>query len=430
LPPEGLYLHLPFCLSLCPYCDFVVVAGAAARGPRNRVAELVEAELVELDLRAGLLGTTDRGRPKRALDSVYLGGGTPSLLTAVQVARLLERVDERLTVAPGAEVTIEANPGADELGDLAGFRAAGVNRLSIGAQSLDDAALRRLGRRHRAGDVVAAVAAARAAGFPIVSLDLLSDIPGQSIDAWRASLEWALALEPEHLSMYTLALADPEADGLTGPQGDHLPVTRGARAWRERARTDQSEERAAEMEVLVDDLAEAAGLRRYEIANLARPGLESRHNLLYWRRRPHLAIGPGAHAFDGRRRRSWNAALLGGYLAAAAAGRLPPGGHDDIDAGTAIAEEAMLGLRLAEGIGPPLTTHPLVAPALAWGRDHGLVEEVVGARLTQTGRLLADEVFVRLFAAFPSARQGIERAAGSGARALQMAATAHPGASA
>jgi oxygen-independent coproporphyrinogen-3 oxidase len=185
------------------------------------------------------------------------------------------------------------------------------------------------------------------------------------------------------------------------------------------------------MEILVDDLAQAAGLRRYEIANLARPGQESRHNLLYWRRRPYLAIGPGAHAFDGRRRRSWNAARLDGYVAAAAAGRLPPGGHDDIDANTAIAEEAMLGLRLVEGIGSPLLAHPIVAPALAWGRDHGLVEEVVGrARLTQAGRLLADEVFVRLFAESTNVPQRPERAAGPGDRRAQVAVPARPGASA
>ncbi len=223
------------------------MAGAAARGPRNRVAALIEAALVELDLRAELLRSTEGSGPRRPLGSVYLGGGTPSLLTPAQVGRLLERVDERLTIAPDAEVTLEANPGADERGDLAGFRAAGVNRLSLGAQSLDDGALRRLGRRHRAADVMSAVAAARAARFSNVSLDLLTDIPGQTIDAWRASLEHALALEPEHLSVYALALTDPDAEGLTGPRGDHLPLTRGARAWRERARAEQSEERAASL---------------------------------------------------------------------------------------------------------------------------------------------------------------------------------------
>ena len=166
----------------------------------------------------------------------------------------------------------------------------------------------------------------------LLSLDLLTDIPGQTLDSWRRTLGRALDLGPDHLSVYTLTLDDPEAEGLSGPGGDHLPVSRGASAWRERARGEQSEDRAAEMELLTDELAEAAGLHRYEIANLARPGFESRHNLLYWRRRPYLAIGPGAHASDGARRRTWNAARLDGYLAALADGRLPPGGSDEVDA--------------------------------------------------------------------------------------------------
>lgn len=389
-------MHVPFCVSLCPYCDFVVVAGAAARGPRDRIAELLDAELVELDLRSQRLAGV-HGRAVAPLASVYLGGGTPSLLSAAQVGRLLALVEQRLGIAAGAEVTIEANPGPGELGDLAGFRAAGVDRLSIGAQSFNDVELRRLGRRHRAADVTAAVAAARSAGFRNVSLDLLTDIPGQTLPSWRASLERALALAPEHLSVYTLSLGDPDEEGLTGRGGDHLPVPDGARAWRERARPEQSEERAAEMELLTDELAEAAGLRRYEIANLARPGSESRHNLLYWRRRPHLGIGPGAHAFDGQRQRSWNGARLDGYVAALREGRLPPGGREELDAATAIAETAMLGLRLLEGISSALAGHPLVAPALAWARTNALVEEVGSrSRLTQTGRLLANEVFERL----------------------------------
>jgi oxygen-independent coproporphyrinogen-3 oxidase len=151
------------------------------------------------------------------------------------------------------------------------------------------------------------------------------------------------------------------------------------------------------MERLTDDLADAAGLRRYEIANLARPGLESRHNLLYWRRRPYLAIGPGAHASDGRRLRTWNTAPLDSYVAALASGRLPPGGSDEVDAATALAESAILGLRLSEGIGSRLAAEPAIAPALAWAHEHGLVEAAgERTRLTRQGRLLANEVFVRL----------------------------------
>jgi oxygen-independent coproporphyrinogen-3 oxidase len=392
LPPHGLYLHIPFCISVCPYCDFVVLGGPAARGPRNRVAELVAGLLRELDLRT-------EGRPRLAepLASVYLGGGTPSLLEPGTVAALLGRVDDRLGLARDAEVTLEANPGLADVGDLVGFRAAGVTRLSLGVQSLHPGELRRLGRRHGPDDVRRAVRAARAAGFASLGMDLLTDIPGQTVSTWRRTLTTALELAPDHLSVYALTLDDPGQEGLTGETGDHLPPTAGALAWRERARGEQSEARAAEMELLTDELAEAAGLRRYEIANLARPGHESRHNLLYWRRRPVLALGPGAHAFDGVRVRTWNAARLDGYLAALAAGRPPPGGREVLDGAAVIAESAMLGLRLREGIAEPLAACPQVAPALAWGSAHGLVERVDGrSRLTQAGRLLASEVFVRL----------------------------------
>jgi oxygen-independent coproporphyrinogen-3 oxidase len=251
--------------------------------------------------------------------------------------------------------------------------------------------------------VGAAVEAARAAGVPSVSLDLLTDVPGQSLEGWRATLEAALALAPDHLSVYTLTLDDPDAEGLTGPTGDHLPVSPGARRWRARARAGQSEERAAAMELLTDELAWPAGLRRYEIANLARPGHESRHNLLYWRRRPYLALGPGAHASDGARRRTWNAAPLPGYLGALAAGRLPPGDGDEVDAATALAEAAILGLRLTEGIGPDLAGHPQVQPGLGWAREQGLAEDDQGrTRLTVRGRLLANEVFARLLPRRPA----------------------------
>jgi len=401
--PEGLYVHIPFCVSICPYCDFVVVAGSAARGPGNRIDELLTAELRELALRTETIGATataEAGLASVGLSSVYLGGGTPSLLRPEQVSRVLDRVRELLGLLPDAEITLEANPGRDDLGDLGGFRAAGVDRLSIGAQSLDASELRRLGRRHEPGDVGAAVRKARDAGFTSLSLDLLTDIPGQTLESWRRTLSEALELGPDHLSVYALALDDPDAEGLTGELGDHLSTSGGARAWRTRARAAQSEDRAAMMELLTDELAGAAGLRRYEIANLARPGFESRHNLLYWRRRPYLAIGPGAHAFDGSRQRRWNAASLSAYVEALAVGRLPPGGSDELDEPTALAETAMLGLRLTEGIEAALADRPEIAPALAWGREAGLVEEADGrSRLTTEGRLLANELFVRLLPA-------------------------------
>jgi oxygen-independent coproporphyrinogen-3 oxidase len=407
-PPVALYVHVPFCLSLCPYCDFVVYTGSAARGPAARIAPFLRALATELELRADELdrefGTPGRvGRP--ALRSVYLGGGTPSLLGPDDVASLLERTVRRFGLAADAEVTIEANPGPGERGDMAGFRAAGVTRLSLGAQSLDPAELRRLGRRHRPGDVASALEEARRAGIEHRSIDLLYDIPGEGetvAATWRGTVQRVLELPIDHLSAYALTLDDPEAEGLAGPSGDHLPVRPGARRWRERARPGQDADRAADAYAWLDERAAEAGFAWYEISNWSRSGAESRHNLVYWQREPYLALGPGAHAFDGARRRSWNAARLDRYLAALdpadGAARLPPGGEERLDDRAATIEKAMLGLRLCAGLDPPLAGHAEVAPALVWAAAHGLAETGAGGRtrLTLRGRLLSSEVFARL----------------------------------
>ena len=403
-PPRSLYIHIPFCVSICPYCDFVVVAGSAARGPRNRVAALVNALRQEIELRSGAdlrLGAhEDAARPP--LDTIYFGGGTPSLLPAEAIAGLIELVRARYGIADGAEITLEANPGPDERGDADALRDAGVTRISYGAQAFDDAELRRLGRRHRVQDIEASVGAARDAGIESVNLDLLYDVPGQSFEGFVAALAAALALKPDHLSLYALTLDDPDAEGLTGPTGDHLPTTRGARAWRARARSAQDEDRAASMyEHAVGRLA-AAGFDGYEISNWARPGHRSRHNLAYWMRRPHEAVGPGAHAFDGRTRR-WNAARLDRYVAALTPGdgsspQIPPGGEDRIDEATARAEAVILGLRLSLGIPAAAAERPPLAEHVTWALDAGLLERTRESRLILTthGRLVSNELFSRL----------------------------------
>jgi oxygen-independent coproporphyrinogen-3 oxidase len=297
-------------------------------------------------------------------------------------------------------VTLEANPGPDDRGDLAGFARAGVTRLSLGAQSLDDAELRSLGRRHRAGDVADAVLAARAAGIAQVSLDLLYDLPDQRLATWMGTVEAALEMAPDHVSCYALTLDDPDAEGLTGPLGDHLPTTAGARRWRDRARPAQDEDRAAAAYSLADAALEGVGMPWYELSNWARPGAESRHNLVYWERRPYEAAGPGAHAFDGVRRR-WNAARLDAWLGALApapghAPSLPPGDGEEIDAVTAAAEELILGLRTAHGVSRGLALSR--ADEIAWAHEAGLVEDAPGdrVRLTLRGRLLSNELFARL----------------------------------
>jgi oxygen-independent coproporphyrinogen-3 oxidase len=400
-PPIALYIHIPFCVSLCPYCDFVVYAGAAARGPKARVASFVPALLAELDLRADALdATVGRGRP--TLETVYLGGGTPSLLPASAIGEIIDRVRSRFGIAGGAEVTLEANPGPDERGDATALRAVGITRLSIGAQAMSAAALRRLGRRHRVVDVVRTVAEARAAGIHSISLDLLYDAPDATVVDWIETLDAALALEPDHLSLYALTLDDPDAEGLTGPDGDHLPTTAGARRWRATARPQQDEDRAAaQYHHAVHRLA-ADGWRGYEISNWARAGHESRHNLVYWERRPYEAVGPGAHAFDGVTRR-WNAARLDGYVAAltptgGGPPRLPPGGSEAIDPTTAAAERVILGLRTDRGVPLEAARTPPLDDAFGWALAAELLDVTPDDRvvLTTRGRLLSNELFGRL----------------------------------
>jgi oxygen-independent coproporphyrinogen-3 oxidase len=269
-------------------------------------------------------------------------------------------------------------------------------------QSLSSAELRRLGRRHRPADVADAVADARGAGIASISLDLLYDIPGQSLDSWRTTLDGALELEPDHLSLYALTLDDPDAEGITGPLGDHLPTRRGARRWRVKAVVEQDEDRAAAMyEHAVDRLA-AAGWRDYEISNWARPGHECRHNLVYWERRPYEAVGPGAHSFDGRTRR-WNAARLDGYIAALTPANgtppgLPPGGVDILKPTAAASEAIILGLRTDRGVPRDAGQRPPLNRVLDWAVAAKLVALTNDDRivLTTRGRLLSNELFARL----------------------------------
>jgi oxygen-independent coproporphyrinogen III oxidase len=404
-PPVGLYIHVPFCVSLCPYCDFVVVAGAAARGPANRLAAFAAALGAELELRADALDAA-YGPPGSAarpsLDTLYLGGGTPTLLPAEVVSGLVARVRRRFGLAAGAEVTIEANPGPDERGDAAALARAGINRISFGAQSLDPAELRRLGRRHRPTDVADAVADARAGGIASINLDLLYDVPDGSLAPWMDTLERALELEPDHLSLYALTLDDPDAEGLTGPDGDHLPTTRGARRWRDAAIPAQDEDRAAaQYHHAINRLGED-GWRGYEISNWARPGHEGRHNLAYWERRPYEAVGPGAHAFDGATRR-WNAANLGRYIGAltpadGSSPHLPPGGAETIDPAMAAAETAVLGLRTDRGLPRAAASEPPLADVFGWALAAELLTVDAADRivLTTRGRLLSNELFSRL----------------------------------
>ncbi len=299
-------------------------------------------------------------------------------------------------------MTLEANPGRDERGDPAAFRRAGVGRISYGAQSLAANELRAIGRRHRPHDVVDAVAEARAAGIPSINLDLLYDLPNAALASWMDTLDDAIELEPDHLSLYALTLDDPDAENLTGPDGDHLPTRSGARRWRQEALPLQDEDRAAAayhhaVHRLRDD-----GWRGYEISNWARPGHESRHNLGYWDRRPYEAVGPGAHAFDGATRR-WNAARLDRYVAAltpadGSPARLPPGGSETIDEATAASERVVLGLRTDRGVPRSIALEPPLGEWFGWALAAELIQATPDDRvvLTTRGRLLSNELFSRL----------------------------------
>jgi coproporphyrinogen III oxidase-like Fe-S oxidoreductase len=383
------------------------VAGSRTRGVRSSVPRFLAALEAELGLRADELDVRWGPPGERApLDTLYFGGGTPSLLPASAIGRLIGLVRRRFGLSGDAEVSLEANPGPTERGDPTALRDAGVTRLSIGAQSLDDVELRRLGRRHRAADVVDAVATARAAGLQSVSLDLLYDVPEQSLASWARTLDAALELRPDHLSLYALTLDDPAAEGLTGPSGDHLPASPGARRWRVSARMHQDDDRAAAMYELADGRLAAAGYACYEISNWARPGHRSRHNLAYWQGRPWEAVGPGAHAFDGVTRR-WNAAGLDAYLGAlgppqAGVGRhvpvLPPGGAERLTPASSAAEATILGLRLARGLSARAARNGPLGRHLEWATGAGLLDVSPAGRyaLTLRGRLLSNELFSRL----------------------------------
>jgi len=267
MDPIALYIHWPFCLAKCPYCDFN--SHVRERIPQARFAAALRTELAWEAARLG----------RRPLASIFFGGGTPSLMDPSTVADLIADATRLFDPLPGLEITLEANPTSVELSKLAAFRDAGVNRASLGIQSLDDEALRLLGREHSAREAVAALDAARAS-FPRVSFDLIYARPGQSVAAWQAELDQALSLCADHLSLYQLTI-EPG----TGFEALHR---RGELVL-------PDDELAAELYTATTDACATHGLLPYEVSNLARPGAESRHNLTYWRYSDYAGIGPGAH---------------------------------------------------------------------------------------------------------------------------------------
>ncbi len=331
--PLGLYIHFPYCLRLCPYCDFAVSVH-----PTPPEARYAKAVLSELDLRL------QSGVPKRPLQSVYFGGGTPSLWDPRFISEVLEGIASRMVLEPGLEVTLEANPERLDVERLRGFRAAGIGRLSLGIQSFDDAILHALGRMHRGPQAEAAFAAARTAGFENVTLDLIYGVQGQTLEQVKADARRAVALEPEHLSAYGLTL-DSEV---------LAHETLLSRRRREGKLVLPPDEVVNEMADALADTCEAVGLKQYEISNFARPGRESRHNLLYWHGDDSLALGCGAVGFlrtgvDTGARYS-NLRDASAYLEAVERGELPEAERERLDAQELWEERMMTGLRLTDGV--------------------------------------------------------------------------------
>ena len=322
----ALYVHWPFCLAKCPYCDFN--SHVRDRIDQDRFGRALRRELATEAARLG----------RRRLTSVFFGGGTPSLMDPSTVAAILDDAARHFDVADDLEITLEANPTSVESGRLADYRAAGVNRVSVGIQSLDEAALRTLGRRHSAREAMAALALARRL-FPRVSFDLIYARPGQDVASWRAELRSALAIAADHLSLYQLTIE---------------PATPFEALHRQGRIVLPDEDTAAALYDVTEEECARSGLLAYEISNYARPGGESRHNLAYWRYRDYAGIGPGAH---GR-------ITVDGVLRATTRHRAPEPwaerversgdgttSDEPIEAAERAREALLMGLRLAEGIG-------------------------------------------------------------------------------
>lgn len=372
---HSLYVHVPFCRTICGYCDFYRdVYDPQQAGP------LVDALLCELE-------SAGRGRAWR-FDTIFVGGGTPTILATTDLYRLLVALRRHAGTDDELEFTVEANPATVTPEKAAALRAAGVNRVSLGAQSFDPGELRILDRRHNPDDVPRTLEICRAAGLPHLSLDLIFGVPGQTLAAWQGSLAAALDLGPEHLSCY----------GLT-----YEPQT-PLRARLELGRIQRMDEdlEADLYEYTIDALA-LAGLPQYEISNFARPGAECRHNLRYWRNQPYLGLGPSAAGYlDDIRYK--NVPDTARYVAAIQAGTTVRESEETLSTEQRARETIMLGLRLVAGVDQALFMERFGRDPQAWFAaemapllDDGLLEaDERGFRLTRSGRLVGD----RIMAAF------------------------------
>lgn len=361
----GLYVHVPFCLTRCGYCDFNAYAGLGRLAPRY-----VRALEAEAALWAG------EWRDER-FASVFLGGGTPTTLEPRDLAELLAGLRGRFVLLPDAEVTIEANPDTVDQAKLSGLLEAGYTRLSMGAQSFDPRVLASLERVHSPASVRRAYAAARAAGFANVNLDLIYGANGETLVSWRRTLQETVALGPEHVSAYALTIE---------------PATPLGRKVQAGLVPPPDPDLQADMFGLTCDLLGDAGYEHYEVSNWSKPGFACRHNLGYWERRPYLGLGAGAHSYrDGRR--WWNVRPPGEYLDAVEAGVRPVGGEERLTPQDERLEEVFLKLRIHEGV----PTESVAAESAASFLDQGLLMRRDGHLVpTERGMLLLNELVLAL----------------------------------
>ena len=378
--PFGVYVHWPFCLSKCPYCDF---NSHVRHGGVDEVRFLraYETEIAATAARA----------PDRTVSTIFFGGGTPSLMQPSSVQTILDCIDEHWSVAPDVEVTLEANPTSVEANRFRGFRTAGVNRVSLGVQSLDDAALKELGRLHSAQEALDAVAIARSI-FDRYSFDLIYARPQQSRDAWANELKRAIVEAAEHLSLYQLTI-EPDTPFFGLHKAGKLPVP--------------DEDLARDLYDLTQEICADADLPAYEISNHARPGAECRHNLVYWRGQDYAGVGPGAHGrltIDGRRVATETEKRPEAWLMRVETNRTGVTVSEKLTAGETADEYLLMGLRLAEGIDldryNTLSGRTLDPKRISILRDEGAVETTADGRLrvTQSGFPLLDAVVADLAA--------------------------------
>lgn len=375
----GVYAQVPFCQTKCTYCNFHT--GPVAKSLYD---PFVDAVLQEIHLRA----TAPDAWLRQPVDTVYVGGGTPSLLEPASLARILEKLQQSFSCA-WEEVTLEADPETITAAKAAAWRAAGFNRISLGAQSFSDVELKAAGRMHRREDIFSALRVLREARFENISCDLIAGLPHQNAASWESSLRELLELRPEHISIYLMEIDE-------GSRLGREVLAGGSRYSASALPSD--EQMAASYELACERLA-AAGYQHYEISNWGLPGRESRHNLKYWKREPYLGLGAGAHSFSGVHR--WgNTHDPAAFVGAIQQGRIPVEQLEVVGPEAALQEELFLGLRLLEGIdlaGIERRYNVSLAPRLKSLRDAGLLEfDGTRARLA-VGRLaVSNEVFVEL----------------------------------